>query len=141
MLGVQLHTCVSSPVQSTNVRLEFSPIVPQSVLFCLWVGQNYLESRTASSTQALCLSPVHVAVNIHLLLAWLTIRPSSPLLLRVSGLKGRRQAQVCAAAWLVLSGASAGGLCFVLFFCPLRVLSTLVIGGAHRLLADSPGFI
>ena len=25
MLGVQLPTCVSSPVQSTNVRLEFSP--------------------------------------------------------------------------------------------------------------------
>ena len=84
MLGVQLPTCVSSPVQSTNVRLEFSPIVPRSVLFCFWVGQNYLESRTALSTKALCLSPVHVAVNIHLLLVWLTILPSSPLLLRVS---------------------------------------------------------
>ena len=84
MLGVQLHTCVSSPVQSTNVRLEFSPIVPHYVLFCFWVGQNYLESRTALSTKALCLFPVHVAVNIHLLLVWLTILPSSPLLLRVS---------------------------------------------------------
>ena len=34
MLGVQLPTCVSSPVQSTNVRLEFSPTVPHYVLFC-----------------------------------------------------------------------------------------------------------
>ena len=84
MLGVQLPTCVSSPVQSTKVRLEFSPIVPHYVLFCFWVGPNYLKSRTAFSTEALCLFPAHVAVNIHLLLVWLTILPSSPLLLRVS---------------------------------------------------------
>ena len=83
-LGVQLHTGVSSPVQNTNVRLEFSPIVPQSVLFCLWVGQNYLESKTPLSTEALCLSPVPVAVNIRLLLVWPTILPSSPLLQLVS---------------------------------------------------------
>ena len=84
MLGVQLPTCVSSPVQSTSVRLEFSPIVPHYVLFCFWVGPNYLKSRTAFSTEALCLFPAHVAVYIHLLLVWLTILPSSPLLLRVS---------------------------------------------------------
>ena len=48
---------------------------------------------------------------------------------------------VVLAAWLVLSGASAGGFCFVLFFCLLRGLSTLVTAGALRLLADFPGFI
>ena len=68
MLGVQLPTCVSSPVQSTNVRLEFSPTVPQSVLFCFWVGQTCLKLRTVLRTEALCLFLVHVAVNIHSLI-------------------------------------------------------------------------
>ena len=69
MLGVQLPTCVSSPDQSTNVRLEFSPTVPLSVLFCFLAGQTWLKFRTVLSTKALCLFPVHVAVNIPLLLA------------------------------------------------------------------------
>ena len=90
MLGVQLPTCVSSPDQSTNVRLEFSPTVLLSVLFCFWAGQTYLEFRTALSTKAVCLFLVHVAVNIHLLSVWLTILPSSPpvqlVLAPVSGL-------------------------------------------------------
>ena len=83
-LGVQLSICVSSPDRNTSVRLEFSPTVPLSVLFYFWAGQNYMVSRTALSTTALCLFPVHVAVNTHLLLVWLTILPSSPLLPRVS---------------------------------------------------------
>ena len=39
-LGVQLPTCVSSPDRNTSVRLEFSPTVPLSVLFCFWDGQT-----------------------------------------------------------------------------------------------------
>ena len=69
MLGVQLPTYVSSPDQSTNVRLEFSPTVPLSVLFCFWAGQTWLKFRTLLSTKALCLCPVHVAVSTLLLLA------------------------------------------------------------------------
>ena len=68
-LGVQLPTCVSSPDRNTSVRLEFSPTVPVSVLFCFWAGQTWLKFRTVSSTKALCLFPVHVAVSILLLLA------------------------------------------------------------------------
>ena len=69
MLGVQLPTCVSSPDRSTNVRLEFSPTVPLSVLCCFRAGQTWLKFRTVLSTKALCLFPVHVAVSILLLLA------------------------------------------------------------------------
>ena len=85
-LGVQLPTCVSSPDRNTSVRLEFSPTVPVSVLFCLWAGQTYLKFRTAFSTKALCLSPVLVAVSILLSLAWLTMLPSSPPVLLGSAL-------------------------------------------------------
>ena len=57
-LGVQLPTCVSSPDRNTSVRLEFSPTVPVSVLFCFWAGPTWLKFKTDSSTKALCLSPV-----------------------------------------------------------------------------------
>ena len=39
-LGVQLPTCVSSPDRNTSARLEFSPTVPVSILFCFWAGQT-----------------------------------------------------------------------------------------------------
>ena len=64
--------------------IGFSPIVPHYFLFCFWVCPNYLKSSTAFSTEALCLFPAHVAVNIHLLLVWPMFLPSSPLLPRVS---------------------------------------------------------
>ena len=69
MLGVQLPTYVSSPGRSTSVRLEFSPTVPLSILFCFWAGQIWLNFRTLLSTKALCLFPVHVVVSTLLLLA------------------------------------------------------------------------
>ena len=68
-LGVQLPTCVSSPDRNTSVRLEFSPTVNVSVLFCIWAGPTWLKLRTVLRTEALCLFPVHVAVSIFLLLA------------------------------------------------------------------------
>ena len=81
-LDVQLPTCVSSPERTTSVRVEFSPTVPVSVLSCFWAGPTWLKFKTDSSTKALCLSPVYVAVSILLSLAWLTMLLSAlPVLL------------------------------------------------------------
>ena len=89
MLGVQLPTCVSSPDRSTSVQSEFSPALPLSVLYCFRDGQTWLKHRTLLHIEALCLFPVHVAVNTFLLLVCLlTLLFAPPLFLGSESISG-----------------------------------------------------